>query len=262
MESGPDSSNLNPLERFSDRVDDYVRYRPGYPAELIQFLVAKAGLSAGSVVADVGAGTGIFTRLLLETGAKVFAVEPNDAMRMAAEDWLRPCANFESAPGTAEATGLPDGAVSLITCAQAFHWFDLPGARREFRRILRRDGWCAVIWNTTVVDASEFAIGYERIKEEFGTDFRSVRHEHIAKAGKFDLFFGAGNWERREFENFQSLDLAGLKGRLLSSSYAPKEGQPGHEAMIASLEGLFDRCRKNNAVRMEYKTEVFFGQFA
>jgi SAM-dependent methyltransferase len=212
------------------------------------------------VVADVGSGTGIFTRLLLGTGARVLAVEPNDPMRAAAEQDLRGFANFESVRGTAEATGLPDASVSLVTSAQAFHWFDPEGTRREFGRILGRGGSCAVIWNTSIVDASEFALGYERIKEEFGTDFQRVRHESIESSGRFDAFFGAGTWTREDFENSQTLDLAGLKGRLLSSSYAPKEGHPRHPAMIAALEALFERCRKDNLIRMEYRTKVFLGR--
>src|ERR1017187_8835274 len=154
--SAPESSDLDPLRRFSDRVEDYVRYRPGYPAGLIRALRSKAGLAQTSVVADVGSGTGIFTRLLLDEGARVFAVEPNDTMRGAAEAELRSRANFVSVKGTAEATGLEDHSVSLVTCAQAFHWFDPAGTRREFRRILAAGGWCALIWNTAIAGGSDF----------------------------------------------------------------------------------------------------------
>jgi SAM-dependent methyltransferase len=258
--SDPDTSNLDPLRRFSDRVEDYVRYRPSYPAEVVRFLEAKTGLSAKSVVADVGAGTGIFTRILLDTGATVFAVEPNDAMRGAAEAEFGRRPNFKSTKGSAEATGLADRSVTLITCAQAFHWFDPQAAGREYRRILEQEGWCVLIWNTALVGGSEFAIGYERIKGKFGTDFQRIRHDTIEKSGRFDAFFGAGRWGKQAFENAQTLDYPGLKGRLLSSSYAPKAGQPRHEAMIADLRGLYDRCQKDGCVRMDYTTEVFFGR--
>ncbi len=254
------ASDLNPLRRFSDRVEDYVRYRPGYPPEVIDILVSEAALSGASAVADVGSGTGIFTRLLLGTGATVVAVEPNDAMRGAAEAEFRGRANFTSVKGSAEATGLGDRSLSLVTCAQAFHWFDPAGARREFRRILAADGWCALIWNTAIVGGTEFSIGYERIKEEFGTDFKRVRHENIEKSGRFDVFFGAAGWKKECVENSQTLDFEGLKGRLLSSSYAPKEGNPGYEAMIEALEELFIRCRIQGVVRMDYRTEVFLGR--
>jgi SAM-dependent methyltransferase len=255
-----DPSNLDPLRRFSDRVGDYVRYRPSYPAELIGHLQANAGLAEATVVADVGSGTGIFTRLLLETGATVFAVEPNDGMRGAAEAGLGARANFRSVKGTAEATGLADGSVSLVTSAQAFHWFEAASARREFLRILTRNGWCALIWNTAITGGSDFAAGYERIKEEYGTDFRSVRHETIEKTGRLDAFFGAGNWDKHVFGNSQTLDFAGLRGRLLSSSYAPKEGHPRHGEMVSALRELFERCQEGGAVRMDYRTELFLGR--
>jgi SAM-dependent methyltransferase len=260
MTQGP--ADLDPLRRFSDRVDDYVRYRPGYPEAAVRLLVAKAGLAETSVVADVGSGTGIFTRLLLGTGASVFAVEPNDAMRGAAEAEFRGRANFTSIKGTAEATGLRDRSVSLVTCAQAFHWFEPAGTRREFRRILVPGGWCAVIWNTPVADGTDFAIGYERIKDEFGTDFQRIRHENIGKTARFDAFFGAGAWNAENFEISQTLDYEGLKGRLLSSSYAPNEGHPRHGAMMEALGSLYDRCQERGLVRMDYKTELFLGRLS
>lgn len=243
-------------------MDDYIRYRPGYPEEVVRILGARAGLTASSIVADVGSGTGIFTRLLLETGARVFAVEPNDAMRGAAEAQFRSRANFASVRGAAEATGLDDHSVSLVTCAQAFHWFDPDGARREFTRILAAEGWCAMVWNTAVVGGTDFSVGYERIKEEFGTDFRRVRHENMERTGRFEAFFGPGGWKKECLDNSQTLDLEGLKGRLLSSSYAPRQGQSGHAAMMAALIGLFDRCQEGGVVRMDYTTELFLGRLA
>jgi SAM-dependent methyltransferase len=220
---------------------------------------ARMGLSSASTVADVGSGTGIFTGLLLGTGANVFAVEPNDAMRAAAEATFRGRANFTSVTGSAEATSLGSASVSLITCAQAFHWFDVAPTRREFGRILAPRGYCALIWNTAAVEKTEFAVGYETIKEEFGTDFKRVRHETLEKTGRFDALFGKGRWMKECFENFQTLDLGGLKGRLLSSSYAPKEGHPSFAPMISSLESLYDRCQRDGLVRMDYSTEVFYG---
>jgi SAM-dependent methyltransferase len=243
-------------------VEDYVRYRPGYPAGLIRALRSKAGLAQTSVVADVGSGTGIFTRLLLDEGARVFAVEPNDTMRGAAEAELRSRANFVSVKGTAEATGLEDHSVSLVTCAQAFHWFDPAGTRREFRRILAAGGWCALIWNTAIAGGSDFSIGYERIKEQFGTDFRRVRRESVGAAGRLDAFFGAGGWGKECFGNSQTMDFEGLRGRLLSSSYAPKEGHPRHGPMMGALQELFERCRREGVVRMDYTTELFLGRMA
>jgi SAM-dependent methyltransferase len=251
--------DLNPLGRFSDRVRDYVLYRPGYPASLLAFLRERAGLGEGSAVADVGAGTGIFTRLLLQAGARVFAVEPNDGMRAAAEAASRGSPLFVSVKGTAEATGLAAASVSLVTCAQAFHWFDPARTGREFRRVLVPGGACALIWNTAV-RRGEFAEGYEEIKAHFGTDFARIRHENIDAPERFGPFFGAGGWQRHAFANSQDLDWEGLKGRLMSSSYAPPAGHPGHDPMIAALRSLYERCQREGSVRMEYETELYFGR--
>ena len=253
---------LDPLGRFSDRVGDYVKYRPTYPPALVRFLESRVGLGAGTAVADVGSGTGIFTGLLLDAGASVFAVEPNDEMRKAAEDALAGRPGFTSVKGTAEATGLADGSVSLITCAQAFHWFRTEETRAEFRRILAPGGFCALIWNTAVVDRTDFAIGYERVKLEHGTDFKQVRHEGVSKSTRGDKLFGKGSWQRHVFDNHQLLDLPGLRGRLLSSSYAPNQGRPGYLTMMAALEELFARTQQDGVVRMEYETELYLGRLA
>jgi SAM-dependent methyltransferase len=256
----PKASDLNPKGRFSDRVDDYVRYRPSYPPGVVALLRERAGLSDSSVVADVGSGTGIFTRLLLDTGARVFAVEPNDAMRRAAEAAFQGRPNFTSVRGSAESTGLPGRSVSLVACAQAFHWFDGAAARAEFMRILEPGGWCALVWNTSVSAGGEFAVGYENLKNEFGTDFKRVRHESLEASGRFSAFFGEGPWTREGLENSQTLDFEGLKGRLLSSSYAPGAGHPRHGAMLEALARLFERCQVEGRVRMDYVTEVFLGR--
>jgi SAM-dependent methyltransferase len=254
------AGDFNSLGRFSSRVGDYVRYRPTYPASLLEFLRRTAGLEPGTAVADVGSGTGIFTRLLLDAKARVFAVEPNDGMRGAAEAEFRGQPGFTSVKGTAETTGLADGSVSLVTCAQAFHWFDPVKARGEFIRILAPGGGCALIWNTSVLRGA-FAEGYEKLKERFGTDFKQIRHEHLEATGRFDIFFGAGGWKKHAFENSQVLGWEGLKGRLMSSSYAPQADQPGHEPMIAALRVLFDECGQGGVVRMEYETELYLGRF-
>jgi SAM-dependent methyltransferase len=248
-------------DRFSDRVEDYVRYRPSYPLAVIDFLTRSAGLGPEVTVADIGSGTGIFTALLLDTGARVFGIEPNAAMREAAQLALGGRPNFASLGGSAEETGLPGRVVTLATCAQAFHWFDVPRARREFMRILVPNGMAALVWNTAGRTDTPFAAGYERIKAGLAGDFHPVRHEAIGKAGRCDAFFGAGCWERRTFPNAQHLDLPGLRGRLLSSSYAPKEGGPGHAAMIGALDDLFRRTAAGGLVTMEYETEVYLGRF-
>src|SRR5271154_1515768 len=127
----------DPTARFSSRVEKYVRYRPSYPKEVVALLGKQCGLTAESVIADVASGTGIFTRLLLENGNRVFGVEPNAEMRRAGEEYLAAFPRFTSVAGTAEATTLPDHSVDIVTAAQAAHWFDRAKARREFVRILK-----------------------------------------------------------------------------------------------------------------------------
>src|SRR4051812_35209407 len=112
------------VERFSNRVANYVKYRPGYPPEILEIFRDEMNLTGDSVVADIGSGTGISARVFLENGNPVFGVEPNAAMRAAAKEFLKSFPQFESVEGTAEATNLPDRSVDLVIAAQAFHWFD------------------------------------------------------------------------------------------------------------------------------------------
>jgi SAM-dependent methyltransferase len=254
--------DLKPLERFTNRVDDYVRYRPSYPESVVRLLRETAGLGPQTPVADVGSGTGIFARLLLDAGARVFAVEPNDAMRGAAESWLGGLGGFTSMKGSAESTGLPDQSVDLVTCAQAFHWFDPARTRREFMRILRPGGWCALVWNTPVSRGGGFGEGYEEVKARFGTDYRRVRQENLGVIGRLDGFYGNREWGRHINANNQDLDFDGLSGRLLSSSFVPARGHPDHAPMLEALRALFDRFQSGGKIRMEYETEMFLGRFS
>src|SRR2546428_11056184 len=146
--------------RFSSRVEDYARYRPGYPPEVIQLLKTECGLSAESVVADVASGTGIFTRMLLGNHCRVFGIEPNAEMRRAAEEFLAGYASFTTLNGTAESTILPDHSVDIITAAQAAHWFDPGKARQEFGRILKPGGWTVLMWNDRRINASRVSREY------------------------------------------------------------------------------------------------------
>src|ERR1700756_4899998 len=134
-------------QRFSNRVADYVRYRPGYPSALIELLRGECGLRADHVVADVGSGTGILAKLFLDNGNRVFGVEPNEEMRQAGENFFSGYKNFSSVHVFWEPTTLPAGSVDFITAAQAFHWFEPVATRREFLAILKPHGWVVVMWN-------------------------------------------------------------------------------------------------------------------
>lgn len=243
--------------RFSDRVRDYVRWRPGYPHALLNALEREAGLSERSVVADVGSGTGISSELLLESGCTVFAVEPNADMRMAAEAKLGDHPRFRSVAGTAEATNLPGGRVDLISAGQAFHWFDPKAARAEFTRILRPGGHIALFWNTRDVEATAFLRAYEALLQAFGTDYDAVDHRRVGPE-HLKRFF-RGPYLTFTFPNEQVLDFDGLKGRLLSSSYTPAPGHPQHAPMLEDLYRIFETHEVAGSVRLLYVTELHVG---
>jgi SAM-dependent methyltransferase len=250
--------SLDPTSRFSDRVADYVRFRPTYPPALLEWLRNDHGVAPRWVVADVGAGTGISARLFLQAGHEVIAVEPNAAMRTAAVEALGSSARFSAVGAPAEATTLPARSVDLVVAAQAFHWFQADAARREWARILRPGGLALVVWNSRRTGGTPFLDGYEQLLREHSTDYAAVA-ERYADEATMRRWFGAGFREARSFENRQLLDLDGLRGRLLSSSYAPRRGHPGHEAMTKALALLFERTAVDGRVAIEYDTRGYVG---
>jgi SAM-dependent methyltransferase len=247
----------SPTARFSDRVENYVRYRPGYPPEVLQLLRAKCGLRPEHIVADVASGTGIFTRLLLENGNSVFAVEPNAEMRERSLHELESYSRLVSIAGTAEDTTLRNESVDFVTAAQAAHWFDLTRARAEFERILKPHGWCVLIWNERLTSGSDFLQDYEKLLLTYSTDYKEVRHERTTAI--IDEFFKPSPHVERDFPMSQRFDYEGLSGRLLSSSYAPLQGHPGHDEMMRELQRIFVAHAQKGTVAIDYKTRVFYG---
>src|SRR5215472_8257978 len=246
---------IEPTRRFSSRVENYARFRPSYPREVINVLEEECGLAHDTVVADIASGTGLFTRLLLEHGNQVLGVEPNPDMRRAGEEFLAAFPNFLSVDGTAEHTTLPDHSIDLITCAQAAHWFDRDQAIQEFQRILKPGGYLVLLWNDRRVEGSALGRDYEQMVIEYGTDYAEVHRRDQASGD----FFGPLARVKRVLPNHQDLDFDALEGRLLSSSYVPHPGDPGHEAMLAELRRIFEIHQRSGRVRMEYDTKIFFG---
>jgi ubiquinone/menaquinone biosynthesis C-methylase UbiE len=249
----------NVLTRFSDRVAEYVKYRPGYPAEIIDTLRSRCGLTQQSVIADIGSGPGNLARLCCENGNEIFAVEPNAEMRTAGLQLLGGYAGYRSVEGTAEQTGLPDASVDFVTAAQAFHWFQWPLARLEFQRILRPAGWVVLIWNERQTESTAFLRDYEALLLEYGTDYKEVRHEN--SYANITEFFDAP-YQQARFENHQIVDLDGLRGRLLSSSYIPASDHPRREPMLHDLRRVFERHQRDGKVDLEYAVRMYFGQLA
>lgn len=248
----------SPTARFSDRVEDYVRYRPGYPPEVLDLLRSECGLRPSHIVADIASGTGMFSRLLLENGNSVFAVEPNTEMREMGIRQLESYDRLVSVAGTAEETTLGSASVDFVTAAQAAHWFDLPRARAEFARILRPEGWCALIWNERRTETTPFLLDYEQLLLTYGTDYKEVRHERTTAI--IHEFFAPALADERVFDLRQRFDYQGLAGRLLSSSYAPLEGHPSHAPMMQELERIFRAHATDNVVEFEYNTRVYYGR--
>lgn len=246
--------------RFSDRVEAYVAARPGYPSGVVDALVDRAGLGAGSVVADLGAGTGIFTASLLDAGATVHAVEPNGPMRASLATQLGGHPRLQIRDTSAESTGLAPGSIDLVTAAQAFHWFDVPAVRTECARILRPTGLVALVWNTRIDDATPFLRGYEELLRRRGTDYTAVDHRRNQDERLAQFFGPEGPFERRAFANHQVLDAPGLRARLLSSSYSPMPGHPDHEPMLTELDALVAEHGTDGRVVLEYRTDLVIGR--
>jgi SAM-dependent methyltransferase len=247
------------VERFSNRVENYARYRPGYPPEMLEFFRTRLGLTPDQVVADIGSGTGLSSKPFLENGNIVYCVEPNAGMRAAAENSLETFPNFRSMDGSSVDTGLDSASIDLVIAAQAFHWFDPEPTRAEFKRILKPNGHVALIWNERQLDSTSFLREYEQLLLKFATDYEKVRHENIDQQRLGDFF--EKSFEQHTFPNHQIHDFDGLKGRLLSSSYMPSESDESFEPMINELRALFDKHAKDGKITILYDTNVFCSQF-
>lgn len=256
-----DAPIKDPTKRFSSRVENYIKYRPDYPPAIIEFLKKECGLTVSQLIADIGSGTGKLTELFLKNGNAVFGVEPNREMREAAERLLAGYPRFKSIDAAAEVTTLENQSVNMITAGQAFHWFAREKARREFARILKPDGWVVLIWNDRDISGRPFFQQYENLLLTYGTDYEAVGHKH-ADTQMIGSFFGAGGFKLANFPNKQIFDFEGLKGRLMSSSYAPEAGHPKHGPMLEALAKIFEEHQTNGKVMFDYDTSVYYGHLA
>ena len=253
-------SYRDPTQRFSDRVEAYARYRPGYPDGLYALLQGETGLLPRSPIADLGSGTGLLSRLFLDHGHLVYAVEPNVEMRRAAESLFAGKASFVSIAGRAEATTLPAASVDVVAAGQAFHWFDAAAAKLEMGRILRPGGQVALVWNRRDTAGSPFLRDYEALLERFGTDYSQVDQQRTVTDESIAEFFAPLVPKKAVLPNRQVFDAQGLRGRLLSSSYVPSAGDEGFAPMLAALDGLFARYRQGGLVAFAYRTVAYYGQ--
>lgn len=249
---------MSPTQRFSTRVENYIKYRPHYPPAILRLLENECGLTRTSIIADIGSGTGISSELFLKQGCSVSGIEPNREMRKAAEKLLRDYPNFKSNEGTAESTGLENASVDFITAGQAFHWFDQAKARKEFRHVLKPKGWVVLIWNERHVNSTPFLKSYEALLLTYGTDYTQVNHKHIDEK-VLEGFFAPIKFRKIVFPNEQRFDFEGVKGRLLSSSYTP-EGGPKLDEMLDELQRIYKMHHEHGRIALKYDTLVYFGQ--
>lgn len=253
------NSRSGPTSRFSDRVSDYVKFRPGYPAAVVETLFKHCEINAESTIVDMGSGTGIFARQLLATKARVIGVEPNEAMRLAGEAYLAGHERFVSVNGSAEATTLADRSADLITAAQAFHWFDVGAFRIECVRMLKPGGYVALIWNDRLTDTSPFLRDYEALLHKHGTDYASVNHRNV-DIDAIAEFYGHDRLTCETFPNEQRFDWDGLWGRVRSSSYTPSPDHPGYSTMADALRELFEKHAADGQVVFAYRTQLYLGR--
>lgn len=254
-----DHDPVRPTERFSKSIDYYHKYRPRYPYEVIDIIQKECGADINSEIADVGSGTGILTEQLLSIGCPVYGIEPNREMRECAQENLKKFSNFKSINGTAENLTIMDESVDIITVAQAFHWFEPTSVKKEFRRVLRNSGWVIMLWNFRSHHMSPTMQAYEKLLTNYGTDYKKVAAENISEL-EVKRFFAPNSFKTHIFENIQKLDLKGLQGRLLSTSYTPKPGDFQFEEMLAETKKIFDEYQDNGYVQVVYNSTVYYGQ--
>ena len=242
-------------KRFSDRVSDYAKYRPSYPDAVVDWLIDTYALNDKSSIADIGSGTGIFSRLLLEKGLSVIAVEPNDDMRAESDRVLGKSQLYQSVSGTAENTTLADGSVNFVVAAQAFHWFDVSATKAEFYRIIRPGGVLALIWNRRLT-STEFQSDYEMLLSGLA-GYGEVKHTRLTN-DDIGHFIGDA-CEKKEFPYSQKFDYESFQGRVFSSSYTPRPTDDAYAEFVEALQALFDKYSEGGTVSFEYNTTVFSG---
>lgn len=250
--------NQNSAHRFTHTVEHYARYRPHYPLEILSLLKSKCGLTADQIVADIGSGTGILTKLFLENGNTVYGVEPNAAMRHQAEQSLQTFPKFISVNATAEATHLPVESVDFVTAGTAFHWFDYWQTKKEFQRILKRAGWVVLIWNVRNIE-NPLVSKYEQLLLKFLPDYKQKSIATFEKSVEAD-FFEPMPMFQQTFVNQQTLDWSGFLGRLLSTSYCIPDNHRQYPQMIAELKNIFESYQQEGLITFDYLTKVYYGQ--
>ncbi len=244
---------------FAGRAEIYARFGLAYPSCCAKFLIDKAGLRPSSLVADIGAGTGIFTRTLLTENLRVIAIEPNEEMRAEADYLLSGDHRYTSRAGWAENTGLPGASVDLVTAAQAFPWLEKPGFRKECRRILRGNGYVAVLWHHRETD-NDLVRDHDAVCQQLCPRYRGPEAGWRESLEEFGSFFRDGAYGRATFRNDIDRDWPAYLGANLTSTYTPRPEEPQHDAFVEALQALFDRHQTNGVLRVPTVTQCCLGR--
>jgi SAM-dependent methyltransferase len=245
-------------EIFSAKAADYIASRPDYPTSLFDVLRNTCKVSVGAFVADIGAGTGLLTKGLLQQGFRVVAIEPNASMRKICDQLLEKYKKYQSADGSAEAIPLEALSVDLITSAQAFHWFEADKAKAEFLRVLRPLGQVALIWNDRVLE-DMLHVELDKLFTEFGGPKRAVLVAH-KKRVDVSKFFGTTVPIEFSWPHEQSLNQAGLESLAFSRSYMPERNSPAGREISHRVSRIFKSHVKTGLVTVRYTTIVMIGR--
>jgi SAM-dependent methyltransferase len=245
--------------RFSDRVENYKKYRPTYPIEAIEFIKDKCNIGRDCSIADIGSGTGISSASLIKVfQCNVFAVEPNEKMRAEAETLLSDNPLFHSINGSSENTSLDENSIQIITAFQSFHWFNKELSKLEFRRIAAEPKWIVFVWNDRKVDGTSFLKGYNDVLKSL-PEYHKVNHKNL-NSNEIEQFIETSNLMYNEYDNVQKLDYEGLIGRFFSSSYTPKTGTNEYQICRDKLMKLFKETNQNGFVELGYTTKIYMGK--
>ena len=251
--------NSKSKRRFTNRVENYAKYRPGYTADLYRFLSESLGMTLDWRICDMGSGTGLSSVGFLENGNAVTGVEPNEAMRQASKRILATYPGFKSVDGSSDETGLDSDIFDAVFAGQSFHWFCNRNSATEIRRILKPGGFVLIAWNERLLDADEFHSEYESLLNRFSYDYEEIRHDSFTGKSLNEVF--GADFTLVTFENKQVFDFEGLMGRVLSSSYMPDENAPEFESMRENLESLFAVHQENDRITVFYTTKLYFCKF-
>lgn len=252
---------MKTADKFTDKAEGYAKYRPSYPLEYIEYLISGAGSKEDCMIADIGSGTGILSRQLLESERlfHVIGVEPNDDMRTIAEQILKPYSRFISVKATAEHTTINENSIDLVTVAQAFHWFDIEQFRLECQRILKQNAKVALVWNSRD-GSSEINKESFDICQKYCPNFKGFSGGMEETSIAFQQFFKNGKYEYKYFRNDLPFTLIGFLGRYLSASFSPKKNDKEYNPFITALSNVFAKYSTNGEIVIPNITKSYLGE--